>query len=65
MILNPKVFRIFGGVCCFEMSRRIFNTQEALEKILNSNDEYHENEVTAVSFIYNIITIININTHKS
>ena len=64
MILNPKVFRIFSCVCCFEMLRRIFNTQEALEMILNSSDENHENEVTGVCFIYNIITIININIHR-
>ena len=47
------------------MSRRIFNTQEALENILNSSDKDQENEVTNVCFIYNIITIKNINTHKS
>ena len=65
MILNSKVFQIFSGVCCFEMFGRIFNTQEALEMILNFSDEDHENEVNSVCFIYNIITIININTHKS
>ena len=65
MILNLKVFLILALFCCFEMSRRIFNTQETLEMIMNSCDEDHENEVTSVCFIYNIITIININTHKS